>query len=188
MNLRFEKNGLIPMIIQDADSGAVLSLFYTNAEAFEKMKGEGYVWRYSRKLGRVIKKGEQSRNYQKVISMSFDCDSDAILVMVRPKGPACHTGQYSCFGTDQPILAELVEIISERKKNPEQSSYVSSIVNSTDTVVAKLREELDELIEADTDDNVSWEAADLLFFMLVYLENRNVKFSKILDELKRRRK
>ncbi len=188
MKLKFDKEGLVPMIIQDANSGTVLSLFYANEEAIDRMTKEGYVWRYSRKLGRVIKKGETSGNYQKVVSMQNDCDSDALLVKVIPKGPACHTNAYSCFGQEKPILQELIGVISSRKKEPNPNSYVSSIVNDRDMVVSKLKEELTELIEAENEDEVVWEAADLLFFMFVYLENREVGFKQVLEELRRRRK
>jgi phosphoribosyl-ATP pyrophosphohydrolase/phosphoribosyl-AMP cyclohydrolase len=187
-DLQFNENGLVPMIIQDVDSGAVLSLFYCNKEALEKTKEEEYVWRYSRKLGRIIKKGESSGNFQKVVSIKEDCDSDAILVKVIPEGPACHTGNYSCFREEKGILSELLEILEDRKNNPKEQSYVSSIVNDREKIVEKLKEELDEFIEAGKEDEITWEAADLLFFMLVYLENRNIKFSKVLQELKRRRK
>lgn len=188
MKLKFNKEGLIPVVIQDADSGAVLSLFYADEDAVERMIKEGYVWRYSRKLGRVIKKGETSGNFQKVVSLKKDCDSDALLVTVVPEGPACHTNKYSCFGKEIPILQELTEVISSRKREPKPDSYVSGIINDRRMVVSKLMEELAELIAAESEDEVIWEAADLLFFMLVYLENRTVKFRQVLEELRRRRK
>ncbi len=186
--VNYGKDGLVPMIVQDADNGAVLSLFYCDRGALLKMLEDGYVWRFSRRLKRIIKKGESSGNCQSVVSIEKDCDSDALLVRVRPEGPACHTGGYSCFGGKAPILAELAGVISERKANPKSDSYVSGIVGDRKEVEAKLREEMGELLEAEKDSDVIWEAADLLFFMLVYLENRNIKFSQVLQELKRRRK
>ena len=188
MTIKFGKDGLVPMIIQDAEGGTVLSLFYCNEEALRKTKEEGYVWRYSRRLGRIIKKGEESGNFQKVVSIKEDCDSDAILVRVKPEGPTCHTGGYSCFGEEKPILQELLGVIEDRKNNPKPDSYVCSIIDDKEKIAAKLREELEELLEAEKVEDVAWEAADLLFFMLVYLECRDVDFSKVLDELKRRRK
>ncbi|MBU0532764.1 phosphoribosyl-ATP diphosphatase [Candidatus Micrarchaeota archaeon] len=187
MKINFDRDNLIPMIIQDSDSGLVLSLFYTNAKAIAKMQDDGYVWRYSRKLKRVIKKGETSKNYQKVVSIENDCDSDALLVKVRPEGPACHTGQYSCFGNTKPFIKQLTDVISDRRRNPKKTSYVSSIVFKKEKIISKLREELKELIEADKKKEIIWEAADLFFFLLVYLENRDIKFIQVLDELKRRR-
>lgn len=188
VEIKYGKDGLVPVIVQDADGGSVLSLFYANSDAVAKMEKEGYVWRYSRRLGRLIQKGEQSGNVQKIVEMKPDCDSDALLVRVKPEGPACHTGEYSCFGVEKPLLPELLEVIADRKKNPKEGSYVSSIVGSREKVVAKLREELVELIEAEKDSEIAWEAADLLFFMLVYLENRGVTFERVLEELKGRRK
>lgn len=185
--IKFDSNGFIPLIVQDADSGSVLSLFYANQDAIDRMKKEGYVWRYSRSKKKLMKKGEESGNFLKVVSISPDCDSDALLVKVRSTGPACHTGAFSCFG-DQLILDKLTKVISNRKKNPQPNSYVSSIINDKQEIVNKLNEELLELINAEKDDEIIWEAADLLFFMLVYLENRSIKFSKVLDELERRQK
>lgn len=185
--IKFDQNGLVPLIIQDADSGAVLSLFYANQEALDRMNQSGYVWRYSRSKKKLMKKGEESGFFQKVVSISPDCDSDALLVLVRPTGPACHTGKSSCFG-DQLLIDKLTKIIAERKSVPKSNSYVSSIVNDREKVIDKLNEELDELITAEKDSEIIWEAADLLFFMLVYLENRSIKFSKVLEELERRRK
>lgn len=191
MKIKFNSDGLIPLIIQDADSGTVLSLFYANQEAIKKMEETGYVWRYSRSKQKLMKKGEESGNVQKVVSITEDCDSDALLVKVKPAGPACHTGKYSCFKEEKPVLNELLEVLKDRKKNPKQGSYTSKLIKDQKGIIAKLREECEEFIEAGEkkeDKEVVWEAADLLFFMLVYLENRNVEFADVLKELKRRRK
>ncbi len=197
MKLKFNPDGLIPLIIQDADSGTVLSLFYANQEAIDKMQETGHVWRYSRSKNKLMQKGEESVNVQKIIEIKEDCDSDALLVKVNPKGPACHKGTVSCFesgvmgGSNQSILSELIAVLRDRKKNPKKGSYTSSILNNQKEIIAKLREECEEFIEAGEkkeDKEVVWEAADLLFFMLVYLENRDVEFADVLKELKRRRK
>ena len=194
MKIKFGKDGLVPMIIQDANSGLVLSLFYANEEAIEKMKNTGYVWRYSRAKKKLMKKGEESGNTQKIISITQDCDQDAFLVRVIPNGPACHKGQVSCFESrvsspdyDFSALQELVQIIKERKLNPKDS-YTSKIVKSREAIIEKLREECEELIEAEGQKDITWEAADLIYFTLVYLENREVEFSEVLEELRRRRK
>ncbi|MFH1521312.1 MAG: bifunctional phosphoribosyl-AMP cyclohydrolase/phosphoribosyl-ATP diphosphatase HisIE [Candidatus Micrarchaeota archaeon] len=186
--IKFDKDGLVPMIIQDSDSGAVLSLFYADQKAIEKMEKEGYVWRFSRSKKKLMKKGEESGCIQKIISIKFDCDCDAILVKVQPSGPACHTGKFSCFSDLGSILSQLTKVIAERKLKPSKNSYVSSIINDKQKIIDKLNEELVELIEAKKNSEIVWEAADLLFFMLVYLENRSIKFSKVLNELERRRK
>lgn len=197
MKLKFNSDGLIPLIIQDSDSGTVLSLFYANQEAMDKMQKTGYVWRFSRSKNRLMKKGEESGNVQKVISISEDCDSDALLVKVKPWGPACHKGTVSCFGSgvqgdfSPNIISELVTVLKDRKKNPKKGSYTSSIIINKQKIIAKLREECEEFIEAGEkkeDKEVIWEAADLLFFMLVYLGNRDIEFADVLNELKRRRK
>ena len=188
VKIKFGKDGLVPVIVQDEGSSAVLSLFYANAEAIGKMNDEGYVWRYSRRMGRLSKKGEVSGNCQKIVSMKADCDSDALLVKVKPEGPACHTGEYSCFGETKSIIPELTEVIAGRKRDPKKGSYVSGLVNDREKIIDKLREELEELIDAGGEKDIAWEAADLLFFMLVYLENREVEFSRVLKELERRRR
>ena len=188
--MKFDSNGLIPMIIQDAITGAVLSLFYGNAESIKKMKETGFVYRYSRSKQKVMKKGEESGNVQKVKEIIEDCDSDALLVRVNSNGPACHIGSRSCFGNTEraTILSELSSIIQDRKSNPKIDSYTSSIVNSRDAVIRKLREECEELIVAEKKSDIKWEAADLLYFILVYLENRTVTLEEVLGELNRRRK
>lgn len=178
---------LIPMIIQDSDSGAVLSLVYANVESLRNMRRTGYVWRYSRQQGRVIRKGDTSGNRQKVVGIAWDCDKDSLLVRVRPTGPACHTGQFSCFGEEKPTLIELMEVIKDRRVNPKKDSYTSRIVRDRSAITAKLREECEELIEAEGRGNIRWEAADLLYFLLVYLENRRMSWAEVLKELRRRR-
>lgn len=186
MKIKFGENGLVPMIVQDANNGLVLSLFYTNEEAIEKMKSTGYVWRYSRAKTKLMKKGEESGNTQKIVSMNFDCDQDALLVRVIPNGPACHKGTVSCFEAEATILSELSKVIRDRKLNPKDS-YTSKIVKSREAIIAKLHEECEELIEAEGQRNITWEAADLIYFTLVYLENREVGFSEVLKELRKRR-
>ncbi|MBI5227564.1 bifunctional phosphoribosyl-AMP cyclohydrolase/phosphoribosyl-ATP diphosphatase HisIE [Candidatus Micrarchaeota archaeon] len=187
--MKFDANGLVPMIIQDQANGAVLSLFYANSDSLRKMQETGFVWRYSRKNKKVMMKGEESGNTQKVVSVSLDCDSDALLVKVIPKGPACHKGTVSCFGQEPAFtIDDLVSIISERKKNPNKNSYTSKLLGSRELIVKKLREELEELIDAKTSKDISFEASDLLYFTLVYLEKAGVLWTDVLKELKERRK
>ncbi|MFH1447842.1 MAG: bifunctional phosphoribosyl-AMP cyclohydrolase/phosphoribosyl-ATP diphosphatase HisIE [Candidatus Micrarchaeota archaeon] len=190
MKLRFNSEGLVPMVIQDANGGAVLSLFYANEESLGKMKETGYVWRFSRSKKKVMKKGIISGNVQRVVSTSPDCDSDAVLVRVLPMGPACHNGGISCFGESKEdvILTELISVIKERKKNPKQRSYTSKILNSREKISEKLTEECCELIEAKDKNDIIWEAADILYFLLVFLEKNEVQFREVLEELTKRRK
>ncbi|MBI5051173.1 phosphoribosyl-ATP diphosphatase [Candidatus Micrarchaeota archaeon] len=182
---KFDKDGLVPMVVQDANTGEVLSLFYANEESIKKMNETGYVWRYSREQKKVVQKGEISGNTQRVLSISMDCDRDALLALVSPEGPACHKGTASCFEKSEPLLSELVSVIKGRKKSG--SSYTSKIVRAKGAIIEKLREECEELIEAKSEKDITWEAADLLYFMLVYLENRQVGFYQVLKELRNRR-
>lgn len=188
--INFDSNGLVPIIIQDDRTGSVLSLFYANKEALDRTEQTGFVWRYSRSKQRLMQKGEESGNIMKVVSISPDCDSDALLVRVIPKGPACHSGEISCFknANSAGLLAELIRTIKNRKEKPSNESYTSSIVNNREKIIEKLREELQELIEAKRKKDIKWEAADLMYFLLVYLENQNLPFKEVLKELKRRRK
>ena len=101
-DVKFDERGLVPMIVQDAGSGAVLSLFYANLEALERTVESGFVWRFSRARQELMQKGATSGNTQEVLSLRLDCDADAVLACVMPKGPACHTGGYSCFGSNVP--------------------------------------------------------------------------------------
>lgn len=190
MKLKFDDRGLVPMIIQDANGGAVLSLFYANKEVLERMESTGYVWRFSRSANKVMKKGTDSGNLQKVISIAPDCDGDAILVRVLPSGPACHKGMVSCFGeeTQSVILTELLQVIRDRKTNPKSDSYTSGLLKSRDKIIDKLNEECSELIEAKTKNEIVWETADLLYFIFLFLEENDVELREVLEELARRRK
>jgi phosphoribosyl-ATP pyrophosphohydrolase/phosphoribosyl-AMP cyclohydrolase len=226
--VKFDDRGLVPIIIQDAYSGIVLSLMYANQDALDKMYETEFVWRFSRSKNKLMKKGEESGFVQEIISIIPDCDSDALLIKVKPNGPACHNGTVSCFwsgasqlgekttnnknsqfdsankqssqpGTNKTqnpqlettrlaVLSELAATISDRKQNPKPDSYTSSIVNDKKQIMEKLNEEFEELLAAEKEDEIVWEAADLVYFLLVYLENRRVKFSKVLEELEKRRK
>ena len=186
--MKFDNNGLLPMIIQDANGGAVLTLFYANKESLQKTKETGYVWRFSRSAGKIMKKGETSGNFLKVISIKEDCDSDALLVRVVPSGPACHLGTASCFGqkNESSILSELVGVIKDRKTNPKNGSYTSELLKDCRMIQAKISEEAKEFIEAKKKSEIVWEAADLLFFTLVYLEKNSVELREVMAELARR--
>ncbi len=186
---------LIAMIVQDARTQQVLSLVWANDESLEKMKETGEVWRYSRSHARVMKKGGQSGNTQRVVSTAWDCDQDALLVKVIPAGPACHTGAYSCFnepkGREWAALDDLAAVIRKRKNNPTEESYTSKLVNDANAIGEKLREEADELAQGivkKDKGNVAWEAADVLYFTFLALENAGVDMQAALTELAKRRK
>lgn len=187
---------LLPLIVQDEETKQVLSLFYCNEESVKLMKETGYVWRYSRQYGKQMKKGATSGNTQKIISLEYDCDNDALLATVKQEGKnACHTGKWSCFSAKKNrswgALEELISVINQRRQSRSKKSYVASIVKSPKKIGEKLTEEAAELAEAigeKEDSEVVWEAGDLLFFTLVALENRNIDVEKVIQELKRRRK
>lgn len=186
--MKFDENGLIPLIIQDSKTGQILSLFYANKEAVEKIKQTGYVWRYSRKYKKLMQKGETSSNTQKVILLKEDCDNDALIALVETNGPACHTGKESCFETPKfnSFLTTLEEIIQNRKINPKKESYTNQLLNNNELLKEKLREELEEFINYNDKENLIWEASDLLYFMLVYLAKNNVKLNEIEKHLANR--
>ena len=196
MKLKFDDKGLLPLIVQDAASGQVLSLFYANQQAVGKMKKTGFVWRYSRSQRKLVQKGATSGSVQQVVRLLEDCDGDALLVQVRQQGKgACHAGGWSCFEQTKSrswkLLDELCEVIAQRKLSPKRGSYVSKIVGDRAEIGFKLEEEAGELKEAlleKNDKEVVWEAADLLFFTLVALENRAIDAQRMLQELERRRK
>lgn len=144
---------LIPVIIQDQDTKQVLSLFYCNKQSIRKMRETGLVWRFSRSKNVQMMKGATSGNVQRIASLSYDCDRDALLAVVRQVGTgACHTGSWSCFtkGRERSwgVLDELASTIEERKATPTEGSYVASIINDPAEIGCKLHEEAAELAEA----------------------------------------
>jgi len=187
-------DGLIPIVTQDTD-GKVLMLAYGNKETIEKTIKTKKAWYFSRSRNKNWMKGETSGNIQELIGVYTDCDKDSILYVVKQKGVACHKGNYSCF-TNQifgkksmPILEEVYNVIQQRKMLKPKNSYVSKIINNNDRLKGKIREESEELIEAfNENDNLVWEAADLIFHTLLLLANKNIKWQKLEEEFKRRRK
>lgn len=187
------KDGLIPVITQD-NEGKVLMLAYANKNVIEKTLETKKAWYWSRSRNKNWMKGEKSDNTQEVIGVYTDCDRDSILYVVKQKGVACHTGSYSCF-TNQisgkkviPILEEVYRVIQERKKLKPKKSYVTSIIEDEDRLIAKIREESEELIEAFTEnDNLVWEAADLIFHTFLLLACRDVEWKELVKEFQRRR-
>jgi len=194
MNLDFEKyaDGLVPAIVQDADTSAVLMLGYMSREAAAITEETGMVTFYSRSRQMIWVKGETSGNHLKLVSMTADCDRDAVLVLARPMGPTCHKGSRSCFGRPATgILAELEDVISDRKENPVEGSYISSLfAKGINKIAQKVGEEAVETVIAAKDDDVGLfraEAADLLFHYLILLNAKNVSLSDVTEELRRRR-
>ncbi|AEB12212.1 bifunctional phosphoribosyl-AMP cyclohydrolase/phosphoribosyl-ATP diphosphatase HisIE [Marinithermus hydrothermalis] len=186
MNLeevKFDERGLVPVVVQDAESGQVLTLAYANREALERTLETGYSHFYSRSRQALWKKGETSGHVQEVLEVRLDCDGDAVLYRVRPRGPACHTGEVTCFHralSDQaphPPLGEVLERvyrqILERFAQQPEGSYVARLHREgLDRILKKVGEEAGEVIiaakNADAEE-LAWEAADLVFHLLLVL-------------------
>jgi len=186
-------DGLIPAIIQDADTNIVLMLGFMNKEALHKTRETKLVTFYSRTRKRLWTKGEVSKNYLHIVDIKIDCDSDTILIKAKPDGPVCHTGADTCFNEENisdNFLIELEKIITDRKENPNEQSYTSSLFKKGINAVAqKVGEEAVELIiEAkDNDaDKFKNEAADLLFHYLVLLSAKGFTLDDIITILKLR--
>lgn len=189
-----KSDGLIPAIVQDHATRQVLMLGYMNAEALAKTVETGKVHFYSRSKQRLWKKGETSNNTFKLIGITADCDSDALLVEVKPKGPACHTGTVSCFGDDPGpglgFLAHLRSIIRARKKDKPKGSYVGSLMaRAPKRPAQKVGEEGVEVAMAAVSESkaeLKGEAADLLFHLMVLLESRDLSLDDVVGVLRKR--
>ena len=196
MTINFDKSadGLLPAVIQDAETGKVLMLGYMNADAYAKTQADSIVTFFSRSKQRLWTKGETSGNFLHVVEMLTDCDGDTILIKVLPDGPTCHTGADTCFeeanrGKGQ-FLNYLQAIIHDRRVNPSDTSYTASLFKKgVNKIAQKVGEEAVELvIEAkdDNDDLFRGEAADLLFHFLVLLEQKNMSLDDIIGVLQQR--
>ena len=204
--INFDKSpdGLIPAVIQDAETGKVLMLGYMNREAYDKTIAESIVTFFSRSKQRLWTKGETSNNFLHVREIRVDCDGDTLLIKATPAGPVCHTGADTCFDEANPgranpepsspgrgqFLNYLQGIIHDRKVNPSESSYTTTLFNrGVNKIAQKVGEEAVELvIEAkDTNDDLfKGEAADLLFHFLVLLEYKNIDLDDIVAVLQTR--
>ena len=189
MELNFSKNkdGLIPVIIQDSISMTVLMLGYMNDEAVRKTKKTGNVTFYSRTKKRLWTKGEESGNFLRLVNMKVDCDNDTILIYVKPEGPTCHLGTDSCWGEKNlskfGYLSQLEEIIAERKKDDKKNSYVASLFREgINKIAQKVGEEATETIIEAKDENKQLflnESADLLFHYLILLQAKGFRLSDV---------
>ena len=195
MNLDFSKNkdGLAPAIIQDNTTHKVLMLGYLSQESLSLTLSTNVVHFYSRTKQRIWKKGEESGNELKVVSLKEDCDKDTVLIKVNPIGPVCHKGDDTCFedtNVSDDFISTLEDIIQDRKNNPSDSSYVSSLFKKgTNKIAQKVGEEAVELvIEAkdENDDLFLNESADLLFHYLILLQEKGYKMNDVISVLKGR--
>ncbi|MEQ1587562.1 MAG: bifunctional phosphoribosyl-AMP cyclohydrolase/phosphoribosyl-ATP diphosphatase HisIE [Cyclobacteriaceae bacterium] len=191
--LNFEKSkGLIPCIVQDANTHSVLMLGYMNREALDKTLAEKRLTFFSRTKQRLWTKGETSGNYLTLVDVSMDCDQDTLLFKVNPAGPTCHTGSDTCFN-EKNIgngLEFLEATIWERKMNPKAGSYTNQLLNSgINKVAQKVGEEAVELVIEAKDDNKELflsEAADLMYHILVLLAAKGFKLEEVVNVLRSR--
>ena len=191
----FNKNdGLVPVIIQDNKTLEVLMLGYMNEEAWEKTNEDKLVTFFSRSKNRLWTKGEESGNFLKVVSTHIDCDRDTILIKAEPQGATCHTGSRSCFQTEfnQNFLLYLEGVVKDRYENPVEGSYINRLqakgINkiaqkvgeeATETIIAALNERKKDFVN---------ETSDLLFHLLVLLQEKNISLKKIAKNLESRHK
>lgn len=190
MNLDFEKgNGLVPVIIQDDRTQQVLMLGYMNEEALELTQKDGRVHFFSRTKNRIWLKGETSENYLYVKSIKEDCDSDALLIQVKPVGNVCHTGSFSCFSekNSKGFLYELEKTISDRIDQKVEQSYTYDLYQrGINKMAQKVGEEAVELVIEAKDNNADLfknEAADLLYYFLILLKAKDFSLTDIEDVL-----
>ena len=187
-------DGLVPAIIQDAATNKVLMLGFMNEEALDKTNSEGKVTFFSRSKQRLWTKGETSNNFLLVKEIIPDCDNDTLLIKVAPTGPVCHTGADTCFKEANSLfsLEKLQDIISNRKNNPSDLSYTSSLfAKGINKIAQKVGEEAVELVIESKDDNKDkflGEAADLLYHYLVLLQAKNYKLEDVTNVLAQRHK
>ena len=186
--LNWEKVDMVPVIAQSVN-GEVLMMGYANKEAFDKTFETKKLTFWSRTRNCLWTKGETSGHFLEVHKMRVDCDRDTVLATVVPHGGACHTGSWSCFGAEpdeKSSLERLYSVIQERFANPRPGSYTATLDGKR--VREKIEEESEELCEADGKDEVTWEAADLLYFVSVLMYKEGVDWKDVLDELDRRHK
>ena len=211
--IRFDGDGLVPCVVQDWRTGEVLTLAYMNAEALERTRETGEVHFWSRSRGELWHKGESSGNIQRLRQLRYDCDGDAIVALVEPAGPACHTGERSCFyrdldgaavpepdapavdGEPEPAAHEalpaLERTLAARKRDRPEGSYTVELLDDPVRIGDKVREEADEVARAasgESDERVAEEAADVLYHLEVLMLSRDVPLAAAMERLNARRR
>lgn len=202
--LRFDQNGLIPCIVQDAQSKTVLMMAYMNRESLTKTLETGETWFWSRSRRELWHKGATSGNRQRVVSLAVDCDGDTLLVKVNPLGPACHRGTYACFtevdgldGRDNltdrfAILNQLEEVIARRDAERPEGSYTTYLFEKgIDKILKKVGEEAGEVIIAaknHSHEEMRWEVSDLIYHLMVMLREEKLPLDDVLATLAERHK
>jgi len=199
-DIRFDERGLVPCVVQDHASGEVLTLAYMSEESLRLTLDIGEVHFFSRSRGEVWRKGETSGNVLRVRQLRYDCDGDAIVALVDPAGPACHTGERSCFfraedGDPEPVaheaLAALERTLADRDEQRPEGSYTARLFADRELIGDKVAEEAEEVVRAareESGDRVSEEAADLLYHLSVLLRSRSVPQEAVMEVLNGRRR
>lgn len=200
MNVKFNEQGLITAVVQDAQSKQVLTVAYMNEESLQKTLETGETWFFSRSRNELWNKGATSGNTQKVVSITADCDQDALVVEVVPAGPACHNGTTSCFTEElykveeRPgsvaILTQLKDVIAQREIDMPEGAYTTYLFDKgIDKICKKVGEEATEVVIGAKNrdkEEVKWEAADLIYHLLVLLQEQKVDVYEVLDVLQKR--
>lgn len=198
--IRWNEQGLIPAIVQDAHTGQVLMLAYMNEDSLQRTVESGETWFWSRSRGKLWHKGDTSGNTQRVVETRYDCDADTLLVLVEPAGPACHTGQQSCFYRRLPdgsevgapqathgVLSHLEAVIQDRRANPRPGSYTNQLLEAGQPrILKKVGEEAIEILiaaQSEGDERLVSELADLVYHTLVLLAARNLSWTDVEAEL-----
>ncbi len=198
--IAFDERGLAPCVVQDASTGEVLTVAYLNAEALERTIESGEMHFWSRSRDELWHKGETSGNVQRVRELRYDCDADAVLALVEPAGPACHTGERTCFHralggeralVEHEALPELERTLAERQAERPEGSYTAELLADPQRIGEKVREEADEVARAvagESDERVAEEAADVLYHLEVALLSRDMPLARALAVLLERRR
>ncbi len=201
--IKWDGQGLVPAIVQDSHTGQVLMLAYMNEESLRRTLETGGTWFWSRSRGELWRKGATSGNTQRVVEVRYDCDADALLVLVEPAGPACHTGRQSCFYRRLPdgtevgsppavggVLPHLEAVIQDRKANPRPGSYTCQLLDAgLPRILKKVGEEAVEILvaaQSEGDERLVSELADLIYHALVLLAARDLSWSDVEAELAQR--
>jgi phosphoribosyl-ATP pyrophosphohydrolase/phosphoribosyl-AMP cyclohydrolase len=197
MEVAFDERGLAPCVIQDWASGEVLTLAYMNAEALARTQETGELHLWSRSRNELWRKGATSGNTQAVKALRFDCDLDAVLALVEPAGPACHTGERTCFHngdlTAMPheVLPGLERTIAARAAEAPEGSYTAALLADPEQIGEKVQEEAEEVARAareESDERVAEEAADVLYHLAVLLRSRGLTLADAEEVLLARRR
>lgn len=184
----WSKSELMPTVVQDAESKDVLMLAYSNRDSLATALRERRGIYYSRSRSELWRKGETSGNIQQLVRVDLDCDGDTLIFQVRQTGPACHFGRHSCFPgqAGRFDMKNLDRVLARRRREMPEGSYTAKLYADDQLLAAKLREECEEVIEAETFEEVRWEAADLLYFTLVRARSAGVGLDDIIAELRSR--